>query len=170
MSELNESIQGMIKTAIQMEKDGFAFYTKSAAQTSSEQGRQIFQSLAEDENMHIQVFSKIFEEAIGKEEWDALVRSSMKYTNIPIFPKDLNEVAGASPDTNDVDAVSIGIDSEKKAIDYYNDIKSQTEDEKIREVLDKIIEQEQSHLLILEGEFQYLSSWGSWHEYTPLGQ
>jgi rubrerythrin len=34
-----ETIRDAIKTAIQMEKDGYAFYQKAAAQTSSDMGK-----------------------------------------------------------------------------------------------------------------------------------
>jgi len=44
-----ENIKNAIKTAIQMEKDGHSFYKKAAAQTTSEMGKSIFESLANDE-------------------------------------------------------------------------------------------------------------------------
>ena len=117
------SIKDAIKTAIQMEKDGYSFYKKAAVQTSSEMGRTIFESLANDELVHLDVFQKLFEDTVGKTEWDTLVSSGKKYAAMPIFPKDLKTVEGAHPDTNELDALRIGMDSEKEAIDYYTKIK-----------------------------------------------
>jgi len=163
-------VMEMIKTAIQMEKDGKAFYTKAAAQTSSPVGSLVFMSLAEDEDRHLAVFSKIFESHVSSEEWDLLVASANKYATQPVFPNDPDKASGASPDTDDVDAIQLAMTAEKEAIEYYMAIKKTTDDEDVRKALDMIIDQERNHFLILEGEFEYLSTSGSWHEFTPLGQ
>ena len=57
-----ENVKDAIKTAIQMEKDGYSFYQKAAAQTSSDMGRTVFKSLAADELLHVEVFEKLFNE------------------------------------------------------------------------------------------------------------
>ena len=168
MSEYNE-IKDAIKTAIQMEKDGYSFYKKAAVQTSSEMGKSLFESLANDELLHLEVFQKLFEDKVGKTEWDNLVNSSKKYANIPIFPKDLKSVEGANPDTDEMDALRIGMDSEKEAIDYYNKIKDSTKDNNIKEIIDEIIEQEKNHYLLLEQEFDHLDKTGYWFEMDYLG-
>jgi rubrerythrin len=87
-----ENIKDAIKTAIQMEKDGYSFYKKAAAQTNSDMGKTIFEGLAADEQMHLGVFEKMFEETVSNAEWKDLVLSSKKYAKIPIFPKDLKEI------------------------------------------------------------------------------
>ena len=48
-----EDIKDAIKTAIQMEKDGYSFYKKAASQTNSDMGKTIFESLANDELLHL---------------------------------------------------------------------------------------------------------------------
>ena len=122
MTEI-ENVKDAIKTAIQMEKDGYDFYNKAAAQTSSDMGRDIFKSLAADEFLHLEVFQKLFDEQVGKDEWYDLVNTSAKYTEIPIFPKDLQKIEGANPDTNEIDALRIAMDSEQKAIEWYTKIR-----------------------------------------------
>ena len=167
MEELD--VKEAIKMAIQMEKDGYAFYQKAAAQTSSEMGRGIFESIAEDELMHLDVFEKMFEDKVGKDEWTNLVDSSKKYAEIKIFPKDLETAEGADPDTNELDALRIAMDAEKEAIDYYSDIKEKTEDEEAIKIIDEIIEQEKNHFLILEGEFNHIQTTGYWFDLDYLG-
>ena len=168
MSEI-ENVKDAIKTAIQMEKDGYSFYEKAAAQTSSDMGKTIFKSLAADELLHLEVFQKLFDEKVGKEEWYDLVNTSKKYADIPIFPKDLQMVEGANPDTNEIDALRIAMDSEQKAIDYYTKIRESSSDEKVNEIIDKIINQEKTHYNILEGEFHHINSTGYWFEFDYLG-
>lgn len=164
-----ENIKDAIKTAIQMEKDGFSFYEKAAAQTSSDMGRTVFKSLAADELLHLEVFQKLFDEKIGKEQWYDLVSTSNKYVDVPVFPKDLEKVEGANPDTNEIDALRIAMDSEQKAIDYYTKIRDKSSDEELIKIIDEIINQEKNHYNVLEGEFHHINSTGYWFELDYLG-
>ena len=166
---IEDNVKDAIKTAIQMEKDGYAFYKKASSQTSSEMGKEIFESLANDEQLHLEVFQKLFEDRIEKSEWDDLVNSSKKYTEIDIFPKDLKQIEGANPDANELDAIHIAMDSEKNAIDYYGKIKEKINDEEIKKIIDEIIEQEKNHYSILQEEFDHLSKTGYWFELDFLG-
>ena len=166
---IEEDVKNAIKIAIQMEKDGYAFYKKASAQTSSDMGREIFDSLANDEQIHLEVFQKLFKDKIEKSEWNNLVNSSKKYADIDIFPKDLQQIEGANPDTNELDAIKIAMDSEKDAIEYYGKIKEKTKDDDIRKIINEIIEQEKNHYSILQEEFEHLSRTGYWYELDFLG-
>lgn len=166
---IDEDVKNAIKTAIQMEKDGYAFYKKASAQTSSDMGREIFDSLANDEQLHLEVFQKLFEDRINKSEWNNLVNSSKKYAEIDIFPKDLQQIEGANPDTNELDAIKIAMDSEKDAIEYYGKIKEKTKEDDIKRIINEIIEQEKNHYSILQEEFDHLTKTGYWYELDFLG-
>jgi rubrerythrin len=168
MSEI-ENVKDAIKTAIQMEKDGYSFYQKAAVETSSDMGKTVFKSLAADELLHLEVFEKLFEEKIGKEEWYNLVNTSNKYTDIQIFPKDLKQVEGANPNTSEIDALRIAMDSEQRAIDYYSKIRNSSSDEDVNKIIDEIINQEKNHYNILEGEFHHINSTGYWFDLDYLG-
>ena len=166
---VEEDVKKAIQTAIQMEKDGYAFYKKAAAQTSSEMGRTVFESLADDEELHLDVFEKLFEDKVGTDEWADLENSGKKYAELKIFPKDLTDAEAVSPDTNELDALNFAMNSEQEAIDYYTKIKEDTDDEEVKKIIDEIIEQEKSHYMILQEEFSHLSATGYWYELDYLG-
>lgn len=168
MSEI-ENVKDAIKTAIQMEKDGYSFYQKAAAQTNSDMGRTVFKSIAADELLHLEVFEKLFEEKVGKDEWYNLVNTSNKYVDIQVFPKDLKQVEGASPDVSEIDALRIAMESEQKAIDYYTKIRKRSSDKEVNKIIDEIINQEKNHYFILEGEFHHINSTGYWFDLDYLG-
>ena len=163
-------IKNAVQTAIQMEKDGYAFYQKAAAQTSSEMGKTVFESLAKDELVHLDVFQKLFHDAVGASEWNALVESGKKHKQIPIFPKDLEATEGIHPETNELDALRIAMDSEQDAIDYYKEMWATTRNKDVKRIIDMIIEQEKQHYFLLQQEFDHLSSTGYWYEFDYLGQ
>jgi len=164
-----ENVKDAILTAIQMEKDGYAFYTKAAAQTQSDMGRTIFESLAADEQRHLDVFQKMFEEKLGESEWNDLVKSSKKYAKIPIFPTDLKDAPGMDPDSTEIDALRMAMDAEKEAIDYYGEIKENLQEEELKNIISEIIEQEKNHYNLLEKEFNHINSTGYWFEFDYLG-
>jgi rubrerythrin len=168
MNEIT-NIRDAIKTAIQMEKEGLSFYQKAAAQTTSNMGRTIFKSLAADELLHLETFQKLFDKKIGKEDWNDLVNTSNKYIDIQIFPKDLKRIAGEKPNINEIDALRIAMDNEKKAIDFYLIIKEKNSDEETNKIIDKIIQQEKSHYQILESEFNHINETGYWFDLDYLG-
>jgi rubrerythrin len=167
MATLN--VKDAIKTAIQMEKDGHAFYTKAAGQTKSDLGRTVFESLAADELVHLETFQKIFQGKIDSVEWNTLVQSNSKYTNLTIFPKDLKTTEGADQNSDELDALRMGMDSEKEAIDYYTTVVNDTSDAEVKEILTEIINQEKNHYRLLQQEFTHLSSTGLWYDPDPRG-
>jgi rubrerythrin len=168
MSEI-ENVKDAILTAIQMEKDGFSFYMKAAAQTDSEMGKTIFESLASDEQKHLDVFQKMFEEKVSKSEWNELVDSSKKYASIPIFPTDLEDAPGIDAESTELDALRMAMDSEKEAIEYYGKINEKLGVQEIKNIINEIIEQEKNHYSLLEKEFNHITSTGYWFEFDYLG-
>jgi len=164
----DENVKDAIKMAIQMERDGYDFYRKAAAQTSSKTGQELFESLAGDELVHLDTFQKIFEEKVGKDEWKTLVNSSRKYETPPVFPKDL-KVSGADPDTNELDALHMAMDAEQQAIEHYTGIRDGVEDPDVKKIIGEIIHQEKNHYNLLNEEFTHLGNTGYWYELDFLG-
>ena len=168
MTEI-ENVKEAILTAIQMEKDGYSFYMKAAAQTNSDMGKTIFESLAEDEQRHLDVFQKMFEDKVSTSEWNDLVDSSKKYTKIPVFPTDLKDAPGMDAESTELDALRMAMDAEKEAVEYYGKIKENLADQDVKNVIDEIIEQEKNHYSLLEKEFNHINTTGYWFEFDYLG-
>jgi len=163
-----ENLKDAIKSAIQIEKDGYNFYNKASKETSNEMAVSLFKSLAGDELLHLEIFQKLFKQEIEKNEWYNLVNSGLKYKDISIFPNDLKRVQGEKADTNEIDALKIAIDNEKRSIDYYIDMKLKNSDEKFKKIINEIINQEKSHLKILEEEFSHITDTGNWFKLDYL--
>lgn len=168
MVQINDVMEA-VSTAIHLEQSGHAFYLKAAAQTSSPMGAKLFESLAADELVHLETFRQIFSEKLGKEQVNAVINSGKKYESLPIFPMDLKAIEGANPDTNELDALHMAMDSEKEAIDLYTAIMDFSEDEEFKSIMNEIIKQERSHYILLEEEFNHLSHTGYWYELDVLG-
>jgi rubrerythrin len=164
-----ENIKDAIGTAIQMEKEGHAFYKKCAEQTKSDLGARIFESIAGDELVHLMTFHKMFEDQIGNEELEAVEKTGKKYETPPVFPKDLEAVEGSNADVDELAALEIAMKSEQDAIDFYGKMRDETEDENVKKIIDLIIGQEKSHYLILSEELSYMNTMGDWYDLGPQG-
>lgn len=163
------NVKDAIQTAIQMEKDGYAFYMEAAAQTKNDCGKTIFESLAADELVHLETFQKIFQGKINAVEWNTLVQSNRKFTNLTIFPKNLKKNEDLNPNNDELYALHIGMESEKEAIDYYMTIINNVSDKDVKEILIEIINQEKNHYQLLQQEFSHISTTGLWYDPDPRG-
>ena len=87
-----------IETAIQIEKDGLAFYTEAARQAGDPNGKKrcpelvegMFQSLARDEAAHLRLFETVHESLLKEGHWlspeQVAAISPKRLDRSPIFP------------------------------------------------------------------------------------
>jgi rubrerythrin len=61
-----------------------------------------------------------------------------------------------------LDALRIGMENERKSIDYYGEIAEQTNDPLARELLTKIRDEEAYHYDLLQAQHDHLSNSGVW--------
>ena len=142
----------MLEMAKEIEKRGFELYTQQAQKTGNQDLKKLFNKLASDENDHYNTFDKLEKEYKNKEKTDysyledrkvnSYLRSLVEYE---IFPEDENkELEGLSLD----EVLSIAIQSEKNTILLYQELIPYN-DERTKEVLYKLIEEEKGHFVDL---------------------
>lgn len=163
MSEINSTAVEAIKMAIQMEKDGRAFYEDTAQKTENELGKKMFETLAKDEITHLQTFQKMFDTITGTGDWREIAQQySPKIGKVPIFEEEIERKTDVKP--GELDALRIAMDNERKSIDYYNKVTEETEDPLAKEIFTKIIEEEKYHYDLLQAQRDYLFKSGFWFD------
>ena len=58
-----------IETAIEIEEEGLAYYTKAAEQVDDPKGKRMFQTLARDEAAHLELFKNARRTLTERESW-----------------------------------------------------------------------------------------------------
>ncbi len=164
-----EDLKDAMNTAIQMEKKGYAFYQKCAAQTRNEFAARFFTSIAGDELVHLRTFQKMFKEELGEEEFKEVLIRGKKFEKLPVFPKNLEKVKGVDPGIDEIEALGIAMDSEQSAIKFYGRMAKACQDDNARKIIKMIIKQEEQHYLLLTEELDYLNNTGDWYDLGPLG-
>jgi rubrerythrin len=156
-----------IETAIQIEKDGRAFYLEAADQTEDLKGRQMFQTLARDEKAHLELFERARDVLFRRGGWLSLEEveaiSPRRVARPPIFPTG-EEIQATPIPAHRLAALKRAIQAEDDAIAFYAEQMRQTDDPNGRAMYAYLIEQEGAHRVILQGEYDYLAKTGYWFD------
>lgn len=146
--------------AIGMEEDGFKFYEKAAQFAQDEKVRAVFLKLANDEIEHKKEFSeKEFARYFGDVndaviEMDAYIKELFK---TEIFPKLENAQDYVEKIKSDLDALSLGMEQEKRAIRFYTELKKKVSLDKAKNAIEDLIQEETKHYQLLKEIYDTIS-------------
>ena len=145
-----------IKMALQLEKDGYAYYKKAAELCPNEYGKKMFEKLSKDEIEHLAKFKEIAEEIFGKIE-------EGQGKHLDIFEKiDFSSKSG------EYDALRHAIEFEERARKFFEESAKKAKNERIRELFQRIAKEEEMHKELLEAELNYLQKSGVWFDYQEF--
>lgn len=147
-----------IKIALQLEKDGYAYYKKAAELCPNEYGKKMFEKLAQDEIEHLRKFKSIAEEIFKKNVDD---RGEGKH--LDIFEKiDFSTKAGEST------ALDHAIKFEERAHEFFKNSAEKARNEKVKKLFEEIAKEEEMHKQLLEAEKGYIQKSGIWFDYQEF--
>jgi rubrerythrin len=156
-----------IETAIQIEKDGLAFYTEATKQTDDPNGRKMFQSLAKDEAAHLRLFEDARQSLLERGNWlspeEVAAISPKRLDRPPIFPTG-DEIKVIEVPKRELAALQRGIQAEKDSIAFYSQERDKADDPDAMAMYAYLVEQEEGHYTILQGEYDYLTRTGFWFD------
>lgn len=147
-----------IKIALQLEKDGYAYYKRASELCKNEYGKKMFKKLAEDEIKHLQKFKEIAEEIFGIK-----IDDKDEGKHLDIFEKiDFSTKAG------EYTAIDHAIKFEEKAYNYFKEASLKSENERIKKLFEEIAKEEEMHKELLEAERSYIHKSGIWFDYQEF--
>jgi rubrerythrin len=165
MATTNERSLGMLKTALEMEEKGKSFYQMAVATCENQVGREIFTTLMNDELVHTERIKAIYAQLEGGGHWDdAWLSFKIDHGDVkPVF-RNLAAKLGKeiTANTNDLDALKVGIEFEQKSVDYYAEHLSLTTDSHEKRFLERMVAEEKGHRSVLQDMHAYLSDPASW--------
>jgi len=141
-------LQALVEAYI-MEKGTQEFYTQAAAK-SGEQAKKRFAALAEWENRHMLYIQSLYQsilddrELMEFREFSAKVSSPVAEGGIPI--KDLEKKIETFSIQNEKDALSIAVNIEAKAYNFYQDLAKRAADPAAKVIFEEMMAQETKHL------------------------
>jgi rubrerythrin len=146
--------------AMQMEKDGEAFYRQIADNTKNPGLKKIFETLADEEVVHYNTFKKLAEKsATSVVESNILAKSKNIFAEMKESgPVDLSD------ETPQTEAYQKAMDAEKEAYTFYEEKAAECDDEAEKQVLLTFAKEERRHYRLLENVQEFVSRPESWIE------
>jgi len=154
-----------LKLALTNEEKERDFYLAHAKRTKDALGRQMFESIAADENEHYKRLVELHKKLEERNKWpdgfsieiptrvtEALGRLVKEATNAP------------ESDDNDIAAVKTAIDFEHKGENFYEKLAAQAKDKAERRFFTLLAAMEREHRLSLEDTLEYFIDPEGWME------
>jgi rubrerythrin len=147
---MNNQVTNILKQAIIMENRGKSLYEMVASQTQSEEVRNIFKTMAEEEQMHIDFLSKQFAYYQKYQAFDQnqliVAANEEAIANHILTDKIRNDISGAGFESA---AISAAIDMENKSVEVYEQRSRESMDPNEKELYRFLAEWEKGHHTLL---------------------
>ena len=144
--------------AMQMEKDGEAFYRQIADKNQSKGLRTISNMLADDEVKHYEIIKMM------KTVKQSVTETAILNDSKNVFEKMRDTEELLDPNTESIELYKKARDIEKKSQDFYLEKSNEVEDGSHREIFLKLAEEEKKHFFLLENIIDFISRPQEWLE------
>jgi rubrerythrin len=145
-----------LELTLAIERRGYTFYTNASRKTKNGSGRRMFQRLAAEESDHLRRLQLEHRSLLEKNEWlkhePARLALSRKIVE-EIFPqKELLKIE-VKDETNEIEALHIAMNLERRSHQFFKDFANQISDSNGRKVFMDFAADEESHLKALVTEY-----------------
>ncbi len=151
--------EDIISSSIQLEIEGRKFYLEIAEKTTNPVMKSMFKSFAQDELAHIEWFKKLSPEVKSLSESK---ENFYKYLSSIFMEIPQNEKREASASQDDIKAINIAIEMERKSQVAYNKWAEAVKNEELKNLLLMISDIEKFHEQVLENSKEFLEKPGDW--------
>lgn len=149
-------LRDALRTVIDVETKGLSFYQEAAELTQNLRGKTMFRSIARQEEEHLSELQKEYQGFVRKNRaieqepvFLLLDRSSLKN----IFPSSQEAKRLVPKDADDLQALSIAIESERESYQYFKNFAEKFKDSRGKKIFLQFMEAERDHLLALQREY-----------------
>ena len=161
-------MRNIFSLAIELEKEGLITYLRFAYQIENLAAKNLFIRLAMDEFEHLKILE---EELVHFKKEAKLKRIRLPKTEIekttanlkPILPQEKKEA-----DINELNALQVALNLEKRAIDFYGEQEKKSKDEIAQKMWKRLREIEESHYQLIQAEIDTLTKTGFWFDFREF--
>ncbi|MDA0691368.1 MAG: ferritin family protein [Nitrospinae bacterium] len=145
-----------IEVSLCIERQGLIFYEKAAKKARAPKVREMFQRLADEEKEHIQSLQTkarflqpaLLNKTSSRKHVDKFIAEQLKGK---VFPDIKGSGQSEIPDfQSDVEALDLGIQSEKRSIDVLSELLKKEKKIDVRAIFSHLLVEEKKHLTELE--------------------
>jgi rubrerythrin len=172
MKASSEKAHTMLSAALEMEEKGKSFYKKAHAECTNAPGKEIFKNLMEDEDIHIERIKVLCDSVVKTGGWEgARKKAQPALRDLGLIFRQMVKRygTGITAAAGDIEALDVGIDFERRSIEFYEDHLKKAADRVEKEFLTKIVVEEKNHHTVLQDMKLYLSDPASWFRERERG-
>jgi rubrerythrin len=164
MDNINKEVIGIVREAIKLEINGRGFFNYAAEATDNKLGKKMFTKLANDEIEHLKVFSELFSSYLGSDDWKKFVNQEEKNSSEIIEQLKSRVNSQKEKKSGELEAIRIGMELERKAIDFFESSANSTQDEKTKDICNRIANEEKLHYDLLQLQLDSVTNSGFWFD------
>jgi rubrerythrin len=153
-----------LSRALDLEVEGRQLYLNCAINTSNNDGKSMFNFLANEEKIHYEKVAKFFE----KNDYTSYCNYvEAKGLSSGVFEK---KVKGGNLDgkSDALSALNVGIRAEENSIKLYQRLADDAENSNIKKFFEKLVVEENKHKLILVTEVEFVTDTGEFHDFKTV--
>ena len=150
-------------TAVQIERNGAAFYRKAAEFSSKKEQQKRLIELARAEDLHAASFARLKNSLVGSaQEAERIdpdgpgIRYLQAFAKEGIFNMTLDAAQALSEEPTMRDLLDFAIEREKDSVLFYSGIRAALTKKADRDIVDAIVNEELMHLVVLHLEIKGL--------------
>ena len=161
---MNEERLKALEIAMKLEEDGKKFYMDASEKATSAFVKDMFRSLAKDEDVHLEKVKEIYKKLKEEREWPKVVTSIGDVVKTKaVFPTDVKDLNMTEEDISEsVKVLKIGIEMEEKSIKFYDELAEKATDPFEARFYLALVHEERGHYLSLWDYREYLEDPAGW--------
>jgi len=161
-----ESMVPSIEIALENEMRERDFYLQHAARTANAVGKQMFTSIAADEEQHYQRLKQVHDELVRNGTWPERVPGVIQGTDVRLALALITQAIDKyqTADADDRQAVATAISFEERGYQFYLRLRDAADSAAAKKIFDLIAGMEREHLLCLKETLVFFENPATWYE------
>ena len=159
-------VLAVLKQGMSTEIWGQRFYQEAVARTKDELGKQVFQSLVEEESKHLDILRGQYAAVSGDQKWvsvDEAIAMADSVKASEIFPQ-ADEAKNLIPaDATDAQALEMAMEFEERGYNMYHLAAQQATSLDEKAIWEWLAKAEDMHFKFIQETHEYLVSNGKWY-------
>ncbi len=150
--------------ALRFEREGKEFFEKAAKITNNSLGREVFQTLAEEEDVHMKKIMEVYRDLEKKGKWEKRITVVGNPGRVKTVFADAVEKIGKDikAGTSDLEALKKAMDLEERGQKLYNGLAEKAADPLEKRFYLTLATEERGHFLVILDSYDYLSDPAGW--------
>lgn len=147
------------------EKETRQFYLEAAERTTDQRGREMFLSLAEEEEKHLRIVQAQYETLNDGGEWVVFEETACDVADLEETLLSEGRRAlrkEAKPDASDLDALLFGLQIENNSYEFYRKAAAETTESAGKAMYEYLALAERGHFNVLMLNYEHMVNTGTW--------